>query len=326
MSIRVLKAGILDTLQDLGRHGYGSMGINPNGVMDTYAAQLANCLVGNDLNEGVIEFHYPAPQLYFNEDVLISITGADFSPFVNESPVSVDCPLLLTKSSVLTFKRRRWGARAYLSVRGGFEISPWLKSKATNVKIQAGGFNGRALRKDDILSCKFSKLFTHSVTEVKALPWKVNTNNMYNNLKYISFIPGNEWALLTKESQRHGISSPFKIDKSSDRMAYTLAGKKLYYQPHEELLSSAVTFGIIQGLPNGGLLVLMADHQTTGGYPRIGHVVSAHLPKLSQCSVNDEIYLQPTTMDEAEKMLISLQQEIRIIQWSCAQKLKDSNV
>ncbi|MBT1704384.1 biotin-dependent carboxyltransferase family protein [Chryseosolibacter indicus] len=323
MSIRVVKAGILDTIQDLGRHGYSSLGINPNGVMDTYAAQLANCLVGNNLNEGLIEFHYPASQLHFSKEALISITGADFTPFVNEMPVPVNCPTVITKDSTLVFKKRKWGARCYLSVSGGFEISPWLKSKATNIKIQAGGFEGRALKKEDVLSFKPGKSFTNAPTNVRALHWSVNTSVMYKERSHISFIPGNEWNLLTEESQQCVISSPFKIDKSSDRMAYTLLGERLSYKPHEELLSSAVTFGTIQGLPDGGLLVLMADHQTTGGYPKIGHVISAHLPKLSQCSAHEEIRLSPASIEDAEKMLISLQQEIKIIQWSCAQKLNE---
>jgi antagonist of KipI len=293
--------------------------------MDGYANLVANALVGNDLREGVIEIHFPAGEFLFDEDALISITGADFDPQINNRPVSTWKVIAVKKGSILSFRNKRKGHRCYLSIHGGLNLTPWLKSVSTNLKISSGGFNGRALKKGDIIGSRPSRYrMNESVfkdKEFHELPWSVNPLEVYSEPHQISFTEGREWSWLTEQSRQQILTTSFKIDASSDRMAFHVQHEILQYQYKEELLSSAVYAGTIQGLPNGKLIVLMADHQTTGGYPRVGHVISAHLPKLSQLGAHDQLYLKKITVAAAEKMLFSLMNDVNSLQQTCLEKL-----
>src|SRR5436190_17433323 len=147
MSLLITKSGLLDTIQDTGRNGFGKWGINPGGAMDLYAAQMANALVGNNLSDATIELHFPSSQIVFQKDVLISLTGADFTPFINSTAVPVWKPVVVKKDSILSLHYKKQGNRCYLACHVGFELSPWLGSYSTNLKIAAGGLNGKALQK-----------------------------------------------------------------------------------------------------------------------------------------------------------------------------------
>lgn len=326
MSIQLIRSGMLDTIQDQGRHGYSKWGINPSGTMDRYAAQAANILVGNAPDEAVIEMHFPSGEFLFTGDALISITGADFMPVINSKPVPLWKPMVLKKNSVLSLQRRQWGYRCYLAVRGGFEITPWLGSRSTNIRISAGGFQGRALKKDDQLNFRQQLLGPETPDNVRILPWRVNAQPVYNDPGRIFFVEGREWPWLTSASQQQVLSDPFSIAPSSDRMGCYLQHEPLVAQRTEQLLSSGVSMGTIQLLPSGKLVVLMADHQTTGGYPRIGHIISAHLPKLSQLAPHESLRLRMISVADAEKMLFSLQQELRALQRACLEKLSSYDV
>lgn len=322
MSIAIVRAGILDTMQDLGRTGYGAWGINVGGVMDRFAAQVANALVGNPLHGGVIEMHFPAARIVFGADALISLTGANFSPYIDEIPVGCWRPLLVRKGSVLSFRGRRYGNRCYLSVHGTPEVAPWLGSVSTNLKTGTGGLAGRPLQKDDRISFKPGKYARlQSSATVVPLPWSVPWEDIYDTRDSIFFTAGREWPWLSEGSQQTVVTSQWRIDPRSDRMGYYLNGTPLEFRERHELLSSGVTFGTIQALPGGGMVVLMADHQTTGGYPRIGHIVSAHLPRLAQQGANDALTFEMVSLDAAEKMLLSLQSTLDRMARSCADKL-----
>jgi antagonist of KipI len=323
MSIRILKAGILDTVQDMGRAGVGKWGINPSGAMDWYAARVANMLVGNDPEEGAIEIHFPSSQFLFLQDALISICGADFTPVADETPVSVWKTVWVKKNSVLTFRNNQWGIRCYLAVHGGFDLPRWLGSLSTNLKASAGGMNGGALKKNDVLHLragKYEQTDRHESNTV--FPWKANVQSAYNTPSTIFFIEGNEWSWLTMSSQEALLSEGLSIHPSSDRMAAMLHHSPLQFQQRQELLSSGVSFGTMQALPSGKVIVLMADHQTTGGYPRIGHIITAHLPKFSQLRPGENFHLRKISVEDAEKMVFSLQHDLEVLQETCREKLE----
>jgi antagonist of KipI len=326
MSIEVIKSGVLDTIQDKGRMGFAKWGINPNGAMDFYAMQMANALVGNDLHEGVIELHFPAGEYFFKRNSLIAITGADFEARVNDMSVSRWRSLLVRAGSTLSFKRKKSGARCYVAVQNGFAVPRWLNSASTNLKVSTGGL-GRSIRKGDEIPLndhhEYAELLGDKI--FYEFPWIVNHSSAYSNPKLISVITGKEWSWLTHKSQQDFFSQEFTIGLPSDRMAYYLSSGLLDYNVKTELVSSGVTVGTIQGLPNGTLLILMADRQTTGGYPRIAHIVTADLPKLSQQSPNERITFRRITIEEAEKMLFSLGGEIRMVQQTCRIKLAKCN-
>lgn len=325
MSLTIIKPGLLDTLQDLGRYGYSRLGINPGGVMDRYAAQTANMLVGNDTMEAVIEIHFPGAQFLFEQNAMISITGADFCATLNDERIPLWHPLVVRKNAVLHFPGLQHGARCYLAVHGGFCTRKWLNSYSTHLKAGAGGYNGRRLEKGDEISFRESSIYFAGLLkaghEFEVLKWQIAPGNTYRHPNEIYIIKGHEWDQLTCPSQHTLTDEKFMINPLSDRMGYQLKGTDLKREQDTELISSGVSFGTIQLLPNGQLIVLMADHQTTGGYPRIGHVISAHLPKLAQLRPGDSINFIITDIETAEEMLIAQQQELNILQRACTERL-----
>jgi antagonist of KipI len=320
MSIRILKAGMFDTIQDNGRIGYGRWGINSGGVMDMYASDIANALVGNDSSCAVLEMHFPAAEILFLEETLVSITGADFSLTLNGSiPLPTWKTLIIPAQSVLSFKRPQKGARVYLAAHGGFGVDEWLGSRSTNVKSGVGGFRGRRLLKDDEIEVNGD---THlSKRQLHVFPWSVNTKSVYQHTS-IGLLKGHEFDWLSDQSSRVLTESEFSIHSSSDRMAFHLVHEMLQFEKKQELFSSAVSFGTTQLLPSGKLLTLMADHQTTGGYPRIGHVASAFLPIFSQISAGEKFRFHWITSAEAEKMLFSLRTEMNTVRNMIREKLQ----
>src|SRR5258708_7364944 len=327
MAFSIIKPGLLDTIQDMGRNGYGNWGINPGGAMDRYAAQVANLLVGNCEKEAVLEIHFPGPQILFEQNTLIAITGADFSPTVNDERIPRWQPVVVRKNTVLHFPSLVQGGRCYISVHGGYCMEKWLNSYSTNLKAGVGGWQGQPLKKGDELSYKENTIYFAGLlkeeSNFEVLPWRVNTEKTYRFPHEIGFIPGNEWNRLSSSSQTNFIDTNFLIHPSSDRMAYQLNGSPLFLEQPAELVSSAVSFGTVQLLPDGQLIVLMADHQTTGGYPRIAHVVSAHLPKLAQLRPSDTIQFRRMDLDAAEELLMARQKELHILQRACLDHLNE---
>lgn len=326
MSILVLKSGLLDTIQDNGRYGYSHWGINPGGSMDRYAAQLANLLVGNAPGDAVLEMHFPGPQLLFEQTALISICGADFMPMLDDQPLPNWQPFVVRRNTALYFDKKISGSRVYLALHGGIDVPPWLGSCSTHLKAAAGGFEGRKLEKLDRLFQGESRLYfpawLDSEKAFTPLHWRAAIHNVYSHPNEIFFTPGPEWNQLTAESQDDFQSGNYLIHPSSDRMGYLLKGQPLIGECPGELLSSGVNFGCIQLLPSGQLVVLMADHQTTGGYPRIGQVIAAHLPKLAQLGPSDPIHFTPVSLEKAESLYLQQQKELRITERACFERLK----
>lgn len=327
MCISIIKPGLLGTIQDMGRYGYGSLGINCGGAMDRYAAQVANMLVGNSVHEAVMEIHFPGPQVLFEQNALISITGANFTPTLNDEPLPLWQPILVRKNTILHFPKLQQGARSYVAIHAGFCIEPWLNSYSTNVKAGAGGYKGRKFEKGDELMAKENSLyFAAWMKEGKdAIPlhWRADVANAYQFPNEIFFIEGNEFAQLTDASANDFLQSNFIVHPFSDRMGYQVKGPELVLKEKTELVSASVSFGTIQLLPNAELIILMADHQTTGGYPRIGHVITAHLPKLAQLRPSDCIQFKKITVDKAEELFFAQQKELTILQTACFDHLNE---
>ena len=149
MSIKIIKAGVLTTLQDAGRYGNRNIGIGSGGAMDNIAMKLANFLVGNKDDVTVLEMHFPAPEILFEQDAIISLTGADFKATINEIELPVWHTVFIKKDTVLKFIHPISGTRSYMAVYGGFQAQKWLDSYSTHLKLAMGGYCGRAMQKDD---------------------------------------------------------------------------------------------------------------------------------------------------------------------------------
>jgi antagonist of KipI len=325
MNLRIIKAGVQDTVQDMGRYGWQHLGVNPCGVMDKLSAQIANILVGNDINDAVIELHFPASAFFFERPALVAISGADFSASVNGEEMPCLRPVLVSKYSILQFHHVVNGARAYLAVHGGFDIPAWLNSSSTHLKAAAGGFKGRAFQKDDEIGLRtradLSLLLEKK--EFTILPWKTDDDWGDKNTEQILVLPGNEWDRLNDRSKEQFFDQAFLITTNSDRMGYHLKSKPLSTITNEEVVSSVVSFGTVQLLPDGQVIVLMADHQTTGGYPRVAHVISAHHSRLAQMKPGDEFFFRFTDQQMAEELFIKQQQHLLQLQNACKFKLDE---
>jgi len=312
MNLRIIKAGVLDTVQDMGRYGWQHLGVNPGGAMDKLSAKVANILAGNDTNEAVIEMHFPASSFFFEQPALIAISGADFSASVNGDEVPMLHPIIVSKYSILQFHKVVTGARAYLAIKGGLDIPGWLNSYSTHLKAGAGGFKGRSLQNDDEVSLKKHSDLCNVIgkKEFIVLPWKADIVWDHDSGEQIYLLEGNEFDKLSGESKDLFIRQTYTITTQSDRMGYQMKGEPLYMNANEEVVSSAVNFGTIQLLPGGQLTVLMADHQTTGGYPRLAHVISAHHSKLAQLKPGDTIGFRFVSMSTAEELLVKQHQHL----------------
>jgi len=321
MSLKITKAGILDTVQDTGRYGFQHLGINPGGAIDHFSASLANALLGKDFNAPVIELHFPASTFLFQQACVVCLTGADFMPCINDVPITLQQPFFVNTNAVLQFKSVKKGARCYLSLLNELKIQKWLGSYSTNLKAGAGGYKGRRLEKEDELPFTSRQLPAMNTNSFMPLPWRYNDPIIVSN--ELEFIPGNEWDWLDVKSQTYFLNNGFAIMPASDRMGYRLQGEKLLQQNKQQLVSSAVSFGTVQLLPAGQLIVLMADHQTTGGYPRIGHVISAHLSKLAQMKPGDEIKFVMTTQGKAEEKYAAQQEHLSRLQNTCNLKMQN---
>ncbi len=319
MSICIVKQGMADSIQDTGRYGRQHLGINPGGAMDPLAAQIANLLVGNQLHEAVIELHFPSSGFLFREDALIALSGADFGFTINQVPLPLHTPVIIAKNGVLQSKQPVCGARAYLAVHDGFNIMKWENGYGTHLAAHAGGYKGRYLKRDDEINLRFTEDYT-AVLQNKThlpLPWKINPDDFYAPGMVIRILEGNEYNWLTGSAKLLLASASFMITTQSNRMGYRLEGEALPLQKQQHLVSTGVTRGTLQLLPNGQLILLMADHPTTGGYPRMAHVISADMPRLAQMNFQSRMCFQMIQHQEAEDIFFRQQQHLLQLQTNC---------
>ncbi|MGQ0740059.1 MAG: biotin-dependent carboxyltransferase family protein [Bacteroidota bacterium] len=322
MSLQIIKAGILDTIQDGGRYGHQHLGINPSGAMDKYAMQVANALVGNRLTEAVIEMHFPASVFLFGYPALIAVSGANFSAAINGDAIPHLHPVWVNKNDVLQFRKPVQGARAYMAIAGGMQTNEWMGSHSTHLKAMAGGYNGRNLHKGDEILFRQSFPPTPGEADFIVLPWQADIKYA-DDTKELLTLQGNEWDRLSTESKENFTMTSFVITQQSDRMGYRLNNIPLPVMTNEEVVSSAVSFGTVQLLPDGKLIILVADHQTTGGYPRVAHVISAQHSRLAQLKAGDKIHFRFTDLKTAEELWVKQQQHLLQLQNACTFRLNE---
>ncbi|MDI1243141.1 MAG: biotin-dependent carboxyltransferase family protein [bacterium] len=295
--------GILTTVQDLGRVGHRSRGINPSGVMDRTAAVLINTMLGNDENEAVLEMHFPAPEIEFENECSFAIGGADFGAELDGRAIRKWSSFNVSRGSVLRFGHRTSGARCYLAAAGGLALGEWLGSRSTNMFANVGGYEGRQLRAGDRIGLLAPRTTKPHTIGPSILP-------KYSRFPTVRIDASGEFELLTAISERSLLSGGFTVSIDSNRMGYRLSGPPLHLLHHKEMVSAAVTFGTIQLLPDAQLIVLMADHQTAGGYPRIANVISADLPLLAQLGPNDGVSFHLVSIEEAELLSAELERDL----------------
>jgi len=293
--LRVLRPGLLTTIQDIGRPHTVASGVPPGGAMDRFAHTAANLLVGNDRGAATLECTLSGPHLVAERACLIAITGADFEPRVNDVATPMWTGVFLSPGDHLTFGGRRAGARAYVAVAGGIAGERWLGSMSTNLMCARGGMQGRALVAGDVIS-----VGEPSVAMVAGRSLAGDQQPVYAE-RTLHAIAGPHFARLQAESRDALFDAVFSVSHDSNRMGYRLEGPRLD-APGEELLSFGVVAGAVQ-LPAGGQpILLMADHQTAGGYPVVITVASASMPIAAQLAPGDEFRFAETPIERALQM------------------------
>ena len=322
MSITCLKAGTLATIQDIGRIGYQNIGVIVSGAMDSFALKIANRLLGNHQHEACIEVTMRGTAFHFSEDTYIAITGGDLTPTIQGMDVPQWRPVLVRANQTLRFKGAKKGLRSYLAVQHGFLIEEKLGSKSTYLRANMGGLNGRALQEQDEIQLMNTNWDT-PVLPIKneyfsTVSWHVRPDFYKKARKRhrIRFVEGYEYQWFTTATQQNFERVHFDVAMSSDRMGYRLKGFKLQKDVQQEMVSEAVTNGTIQVANDGQPIILLADRQTTGGYPRIGQVISADLHRFGQMKPGDQIRFERVTLDEAYEALYDLEQQLNHIEVS----------
>jgi len=298
VSIKILQKGIADSIQDSGRFGYQHFGVQPNGCMDLLSATIVNYILQNDLDNPVIELHFPSSKIQFLEAAIICISGANFVPILNEKSIPFNTPILVAENDVLSMLQPLEGTIAYIGVKGKYNGYNWLnsysyhsKSITTNDILQ---FSTPNLDLKPILAQLIKRIDTSLIEKVQA--------TLFADNEPIRFLPGPAWQDLNENSLQSILNKSFTISTQRNRMGYHLNGPKLETSNTKSYLSSAVTRGTLQLLPTGDIIVLMADHQTIGGYANLGQIILVDLPRFAQMKNGQAFKFSLTSLESAQTL------------------------
>ncbi|MGH8657880.1 MAG: biotin-dependent carboxyltransferase family protein [Gammaproteobacteria bacterium] len=304
--IAVIRAGLLTTVQDLGRRGYRQLGVGQGGALDPLALTVGNRLVGNEANTAALEITVGSVvRLSFYRSASIALTGADVSADLDGERVWHGWRTPAREGQILTLAAPRSGMRAYLAIAGGIDVPPVLGSRSTDLNAGFGGLAGRALQDGDSLPLGSATPPTGR-QGLKLPEWD----------PFVRAMPGPEYDGFKREAQQALWQTEWKVSAQSNRMGYRLLGPALTYANPGELLSHAVLPGTVQVPPNGQPIVLLADAQTTGGYPRIATVIEADLWKLAQVRLGATFRLVACTLATARAARQALQYYLNRIEGS----------
>lgn len=314
-------------------------GIPAGGAMDRMACRVANLLVGNEDGAAVLEATLLGPAMEFEAATLIAITGGHLEATVDGVSIPPWHSVLVPRGATLRFGRATLGCRAYVAFAGGIDVPLVFGSRSTYLRAGFGGYEGRALRADDALSVGEPSAVGRQIASsmatdgdaVSVAKWSAGATLRppYADASSVRLIEGAHMSLLTPESRETLFGARFRVSSSSDRMGYRLTGEALSLARPTELLSEAVAFGTMQLPPGGEPIVLMADRQTTGGYPRVGEVATVDLPLIAQLKPGDFVRFRPVSLGDAQALYLAqvaeLAQARRGLQWRFTRGMRDSS-
>lgn len=304
--ITILKPAVQTTVQDLGRHGFRHLGVGSAGAMDRLSLTIGNWLVGNDAAAAGIELCMPPARIRLDANCAVALTGADCAARLDDMPVDLGRRVIAAAGQVLDLSAARAGIRAYLCMSGGIDVPQVLGSRSTDLQAGMGGLEGRLIRRGDVLRLSPSPI-SYRRTAGVLLP------EMRRSLRVM---PGPDFDRFAPQSRDLLFEASWKVTTHSNRMGCRLEGPALIRQDSEEMKSHAVFPGVIQVPASGAPIVLMADAQATGGYPRIGCVIAADQWRLAQVPPGTSIQFQRCTRAEALRALQTQQVYLQRVQRS----------
>lgn len=275
--IEVLLPGLFSTIQDMGRRGYAKFGVPLSGVMDQYAAKLANLILNNSPNDSLLEITQSGPKLKFSHSVGLAITGGDLSPLLNGNALENNHHYYVREGDVLSFAGRRSGCRSYIAISGGFKTEEVLGSRSwyEGISEKRRLIKGMKLKYEPV-----NILTSHTFSSVRV-------QDAYLYSEEIACFPGPEYELLQEEEQNKIFQRQFSVSSRNNRMAIQL--EEPFSNTLNPIITAPVIPGTVQLTPGGNLIVLMRDCQTTGGYPRVLQLTEAGVNALSQKIPGDVI-------------------------------------
>ena len=294
-TIKILDAGLLTTVQDLGRYGFQRYGVSASGVMDEYSAKIANKLVGNKVGEAVLETTLKGVQIEFLQNTAVAITGGNCDVTLNGTKIELWQSYLVNRGDILKMGICRSGLRNYLAFAGGIDVPIIMNSKSTNLKAKVGGFNGRKLMTGDVLSVGVGSLETPLTLNKHYIP-------TYSKDIKVGVILGQQDDHFTEAGIKTFLNENYTVTQESDRMGIRLSsvsGATIEHKNGADIISDGITFGAIQVPGSGQPIVMMADRQTTGGYTKIGNVISSDLAKLAQATPGTKVKFVEYTLEQA---------------------------
>ena len=268
-----------------------------SGVMDTRAASLANILVGNDTNEAVIEITMMGPTMKFTEDEIIAVTGGDLGAKIDGKPVERYRAVLVKAGQTLSFMGMYGGSRAYIAFAGGLDIPVVMGSRSTNLKSKVGGYEGRKLGTGDEIAFRApASWLPHMAERVYGLP-------SYGAKEWtLRVVMGPQDDCFTDKGINTFLNSTYTISNEYDRMGCRMEGDVIEHKNGGDIITDGISFGAVQVPSHGNPIVMMADHQTTGGYTKIACVISVDLPELAQCMPGHTVRFKKIGIEEAQEL------------------------
>lgn len=326
MSLKVSKPGLFTTVQDCGRYGWRKYGVGTAGAMDVFALRVANILVGNREDAAGLEITLMGPEFLVTEETLLAVTGSPLPVTVEGEEVPLWRPIFVPAGAVVRLGKVWQGCRAYLAVAGGIEVPVVMGSRSTYLRAGLGGLEGRQLRAGDVLPVGKPTLFSRCLLErlrgrrrrVSVPSWGAGREitRWCQPRAEVRVIPGSHFAWLSSSSREQFFHSSFFVTSLADRMGYRLQGPKLALARRKEILSEGVAPGTVQVTPAGEPLVLMADAQTTGGYPKIAQVAAVDLSVLAHKKPGDEVRFVPVEVEEAQRLYLAREKDLLILRWA----------
>ncbi|MGB2633511.1 MAG: biotin-dependent carboxyltransferase family protein [Candidatus Acidiferrum sp.] len=297
-SLVVQSPGLLTTVQDLGRPGYGALGISPSGAADPVALRLGNLLVGNDARAAALEMTLLGGSFVFPEGAVVAVTGADLGATIDGHAAEMWTAQTITPGGVLAFGPTRNFARNYLAVAGGIQVAPFLGSASTHLLSGLGGLEGRALRKGDVLPL--------GKPAAKIPPGRISLAALqsFRPRKVLRVTAGPQTDVFSDEARELFSRGTFRVSEASDRTGLRLEGHAIGYRLPEEMITEGVPLGAIQVTPSGQPIVLFVEQQTTGGYPKIANVIGVDLHRVGQLRPRVEVRFERTSLEVARALWI----------------------
>ncbi|MBN2047621.1 MAG: biotin-dependent carboxyltransferase family protein [Anaerolineaceae bacterium] len=286
MTVNVIQSGMFTTIQDMGRTGYQRFGMPPSGAMDRFALAAANILLGNEANRPALEFSMTTLEIEMLDDTLIAVTGYGVKVFIDDREYPAWMTIFVRQGSRVRLEPGNLGVWAYLAVAGAFNLEPALGSNSTYLRGAVGGVEGRTLRKGDRLPIGEPAV---DLTTAAGRMLPENKRPSYSKSPTLRVILGPQLESFTPKGIQQFLSNDYQVTDQSDRMGYRLVGAPIEHAGSSDIISDGVVTGSIQVPSSRQPIIMMADHQTTGGYPKIATVIQADLPLLAQCRAGAKV-------------------------------------